>query len=178
MKNFLTAFLITGALFMGGQVNAQKFGYISADDIIMLMPESATMQTQFHDYQNSLLQNAQDKNTAFNDALAKFNKDSATMSASLKEVKRGELQKQVVELNNQQQIIQQEMQTKQQQLLAPIQKKLQDAINAVAKEQGYTYIFAREALIVVPDKDDIGPLVMKKLNLKAPETPPSAMPGK
>lgn len=176
MKHFLTVLLISGGLFLNGQVSAQKFGYISAEDIIMLMPETASMQSELQEYQKSLLQNAQDKNNAFNDAVEKFNKDSTGMAPSLKEVKRNELQKQLNELQQQQQIIQQEMQGKQQQLLAPIQKKLQDAIDAVAKEQGYTYVFAREALIVVSDKDDIGPAVMKKLNLKAPATP--AVPGK
>ncbi len=49
-------------------------------------------------------------------------------------------------------------------------RKLQDAIEAVAKEHGYTYIMPKEALIVMPPADDIGPLVIKKLGLKQPST--------
>lgn len=176
MKHFITVLLIsTGLLAFTGQTNAQKIGYIDADEIIMLMPEAATMQAELEEYQRSLYQNATEKQTAFQEAVDKFTKDSATMTPSLKEVKRNELIKQSQELNNQQMIIQQEMQAKQQQLAAPIQKKLKDAIDAVAKELGYTYIVNRDALIVVPEKDDIGPAVMKKLNLKAPSAP--AAPG-
>lgn len=179
MKQFLTVLLISAGIFgFNSQANAQKIGYVNADEIIMLMPEAAKLQADLEAYQKSLYQNANDKQTSFNDALQKFIKDSATMSPSLKEVKRNDLQKQSSELANQQQIIGQELDQKRQELASPIQKKLQEAIEAVAKENGYTYIITREALIVVPEKDDIGPLVMKKLNLKAPTAPGLTTPGK
>jgi outer membrane protein len=47
---------------------------------------------------------------------------------------------------------------------------LQNAIEEVAKENGYTYVMPREALIVMPSTNDIGPLVIKKLGLKQPST--------
>lgn len=179
MKHFLTLLLIAAGIFgFNNQANAQKIGYVNADEIIMLMPEASKLQADLEAYQKSLYQNANDKQVAFNDALQKFIKDSATMSASLKEVKRNDLQKQSMELNNQQQIIGQELDQKRQELALPIQKKLQEAIEVVAKENGYTYVVAREALIVVPEKDDLGPLVIKKLNLKAPATPAMAPSGK
>jgi outer membrane protein len=60
------------------------------------------------------------------------------------------------------------MQNKQGQLYQPIYRKISDAINAVAKEKGYTYIFTAEALIVAPPTDDILPLVAAKLGIKLP----------
>lgn len=172
MKHIFATLLISLGIFgFNNTTIAQKLGYVSADDIIMLMPEATKLQSDLEAYQKSLYQNANDKQVAFNDALQKFIKDSATMSPSLKEVKRNDLQKQSQELAGQQQVIAQEMEAKRQELAAPIQKKLQEAIEEVAKENGYTYIFPREAIIVAPPKDDIGPLVMKKLNLKAPTTP-------
>jgi outer membrane protein len=85
------------------------------------------------------------------------------MNASLKEVKRNELQKQSQELSGEQQKIQNDFAQKRQELSIPIQKKLQEAIESVAKENGYTYVMPREALIVMPPANDLGPLVMKKL---------------
>lgn len=178
MKHFLTALLITVGLFAFTQADAQKIGFVNADDIIMLMPETGTLQKEMEAYQQSLYQNANDKQIAFNEALQKFIKDSATMTPSLKEVKRNDLAKQSQELGQQQQLIGQELEAKQRELLMPIHKKLQEAIDAVAKEQGYAYVLAREALIVVPEKDDLGPAVMKKLNLKAPVAPGAAPAGK
>jgi len=169
MKQFLTILLISAGIFgFSTTTNAQKIGYISADEIIQLMPEAATVQSQLDQYQQSLYQNAQDKQNAFNESLQKFVKDSSTMSPSLKEVKRGELQKQSQELAGEQQRIQNEFEQKRQELSIPIQKKLQTAIEAVAKENGYTYVMPREALIVMPPSNDIGPLVIKKLGLKEP----------
>ncbi|MDB5198599.1 MAG: hypothetical protein JWO92_562 [Chitinophagaceae bacterium] len=178
MKKFITLGLIAmGILGLSDTTNAQgKIGYISADEIIVLMPEAAKVDTQLNQYQQALYQAAQDKQTAFNDAVAKFYKDSLTMSPSLKEVTRTNLQKQVQELSGAEQQVQQQMQQKQQEYLAPIQKKLFTAIQDVAKENGYAYVFTREALLVVPAGDDLAPLVKKKLGIKvtaAPKTTPT-----
>ena len=172
MKQFLTILFISAGIFgFSTTTNAQKIGYISADEVIQLMPEAATVQKQLDQYQQSLYQNAQDKQNALNDAIQKFVKDSATLSPSMKEVRRNDLQKQQQELSGESQRIQDEFAQKRQELSAPIQKKLQDAIEAVAKENGYTYIMPKEALIVMPPANDIGPLVIKKLGLKQPTTP-------
>ena len=169
MKKFLTFLFISAGIFgISTTTNAQKIGYISADEIIQLMPEAATVQSQLDQYQQSLYQNAQEKQQALNDAIQKFLKDSATLSASMKEVRRNDLQKQQQELAGESQRIQDLFAQKRQELSAPIQKKLQDAIEAVAKENSYTYIMPKEALIVMPPANDIGPLVIKKLGLKQP----------
>lgn len=172
MKQFLTLLLISTGIFGFSTVtNAQKIGYISADQIIVLMPEAATVQTELNDYQKSLYQNANDQQDSFNKDLQAFMKDSASMSPSLKEVKRKELAKRSQELGGAQQQIQEDFENKRQDLLLPLQKKLQAAIEEVSKENGYKYVFPRNALIVAPDGDDLGPLVMKKLGLKEPVAP-------
>ena len=179
MKKFVSIVLISVGLFgFSNIVNAQKIGYISADEVIQLMPEAATIQQQLDEYQQSLYKNADDQKTALNDAVQKFYKDSATMSPSLKEVKRTDLQKQVQDLSGMDQKIQNQFEQKRQELSLPIQKKLQAAIEDVAKENGFTYVFPREALIYMPPSSDIGPLVRKKLGLKEPTTTAPTLPKK
>ena len=179
MKKFVSIVLISVGLFgFSNIVNAQKIGYISADEIIQLMPEAATVQQQLDEYQQSLYKNADDQKTALQEAVQKFYKDSATMSPSLKEVKRTDLQKQVADISGMDQKIQNQFEQKRQELSLPIQKKLQAAIEEVAKENGYTYIFPREALIYMPPTSDIGPLVRKKLGLKEPTTTAPTLPKK
>jgi outer membrane protein len=75
------------------------------------------------------------------------------------------------QVQNWQQIAQQAYQSKQQELLAPIYRKVIATINTVAKENGYGYVYTREALLVAPPADDLLPLVAKKLNLKVPTGP-------
>lgn len=177
MKHFFAILFISIGIFgFNNTTSAQKIGYVNADSIIMLMPEATKLQNDLNAYQQSLYQNAQDKQNAFNSAVQQFIKDSSTMSPSLKEVKRNDLQKQSQDLSNQQQEINQQMEAKRQELAMPIQKKLQTAIEEVAKENGYTYVFGRDALIVAPPKEDIGPLVIKKLNIK-PAAPAAVPPA-
>ena len=57
-------------------------------------------------------------------------------------------------------------QQKQTDLMQPIQKKAADIVQNVAKENGYTYVFLKDALLVSPPADDLLPVVKKKLGLK------------
>lgn len=173
MKKFFAIGLIaSGMLGITSTVLAQKIGYISADEVISLMPEAAKVDTQLNDYQQALYQQNQIKKDEFNQKVAKFYTDSSKLSPGVKEVQRTELQKQVQELSGADQQMQQQFEAKRQELSLPIQRKLQNTIQEVAKENGYTYVFPREALLVMPPGDDIGKLVKKKLGLKEKE--PSA----
>lgn len=178
MKKFITLGLVAISLIGSSQTSKaqNKFGYISADEIIVLMPEAARIDTQLNQYQMALYQTAQDQQTELNDAVAKFYKDSATMSPQLKEVKRKDLQAKIQELSGAEQKIQNQFEQKRQELSLPLQKKLQAAIQEVAKENGYTYIFPRESLIVMPPGDDIGHLVRKKLGIGDAATRPATRP--
>ena len=170
MKKFLTAAFITvTALVTTSQVNAQtKIGYISTQELVSIMPETAKADSNLQQYRTALIQNAQEKQSSLETAIEKFNKDSATMSVSVKDVKRGELQKMLNDLQAEDQRIQQQLQQRQQELIAPINRKAFDAVQAVAKENGYSYIFEKDALLVAPPGDDVLQLVAKKMNIKVP----------
>jgi len=170
MKKFLTAAFITATtVFAANRVNAQsKMGFISTEELISVMPETAKADSNLQQYRGALIQNAQDKQASLESAIEKFNKDSTTMSSSVKDVKRTDLQKMLTELQGEDQRIQTQLQSKQQELIQPINKKAFEAIQAVAKESGFTYVFEKNALLVAPPAEDILPLVAKKLNVKLP----------
>jgi outer membrane protein len=60
------------------------------------------------------------------------------------------------------------MQKKKEELYSPIIKKAEDAINQIAKEKSYSYIFDTSvgAVLFAQDSDDILPIVKTKLGLK------------
>lgn len=174
-KFFAIGLLATGVFGFASMTQAQKIGYISADEVISLMPEAAKVDTQLNDYQQALYQQNQTKKDEFNQKVAKFYTDSSKLSPGVKEVQRTELQKEVQELSGADQQMQQQFEAKRQELSLPIQRKLQATIQEVAKENGYTYVFPREALLVMPPGDDIGKLVKRKLGLKEKE-PSTARP--
>jgi outer membrane protein len=132
------------------------------------MPETKKADSTLQELRNALVQNATDKQNAFYAAVDKFNKDSTTLTASVKAVKKSELTKMGQDLSGEEERIQQQLQQRQQELLGPINKKAYDAVQSVAKENGYGYVFEKEALLVAPPGDDILPLVAKKLNIKLP----------
>lgn len=170
MKKFVTAGLITvTSFFATSQANAQsKIGYISTEELISVMPEAAKADSNLQQYRTALVQSAQDKQSSLEAAIEKFNKDSVSMSTAVKDVKRADLQKMLTDLQGEDQRIQQQLQQRQQELIQPINKKAFEAIQAVAKESSYTYVFEKNALLVAPPAEDILPLVAKKLNIKLP----------
>ena len=170
MKKFFTAALmVLGLALATNQASAQvKIGYVSSQDLLGIMPETKEAQAKLEQLRAALIQNAQEKEAKLNADIEKFNKDTSTMSEAVKTVKRADLQKTYQELAGEDQRIQEQLQAKQQELLLPIQKKANEAVQATAKENGYTYVFEKEVLIVAPAGEDILPLVAKKLGIKMP----------
>jgi outer membrane protein len=179
MKKFFTAGLFAIVLMAtASQVTAQtKYGYISTQELIGVMPEAAKADTTLTQLREALVQNLRDKETTLQSSVDKFYKDSATLSPAVKEVKRTDLQKAYQELAGEEQRIQQQLQERQQGLMGPIYKKAMDAIQAVAKENGFSYIFERESVLVAPPGDNVLPLVAKKMNIKLPATASSNTPA-
>jgi len=134
------------------------------------MPEKAKIDTQLNKYQvdslNSTLTSLVQEYTYKDSLLNKT--DTSKMPASIKAQYRQDLENLAYQVQNWQQIAGNIMQNKQAQLYQPLYVKVRNAINAVAKEKGYTYVFATEALIVAPPADDILPLVAAKLGVKVP----------
>lgn len=168
MKKVLSILMVAvGVVAFGNAAQAQtKIGYISFNEIVEMMPEAKKADSALVQFRDALIQSAQDKENALNEAITKFNTDSSKMTAAVKEVKRKELQQKLTELQGEEQRIQQELQKRQEELSAPIQKKAMEAVQAIAKEAGYAYVLPKEYLIVSPPADDLLPLVKKKLGLK------------
>ena len=180
-KYFAIAVIAMSFLLAAKPVTAQsKIGYISTEELISIMPETAKADSSLQQFRNALVQNAQEKQNTLESAIEKFNKDSVTMTQARKDVQRTELQKMLQDLSGEEQRIQQQLQQKQQELIGPINKRAFDAIQAVAKENGYGYVFEKNALLVAPPGEDILQLVAKKMNIKLPNqqttTPPATAP--
>lgn len=169
--NKIKLFIVAAVLFISaGSATAQKTGYISVDQVVSLMPETLRLDSLIRKYQADTI------NPQFTYIVQEYNrkdsmvngKDSTKLSAAVKTTIRQELEQYAYQIQNWQTIAQQAMQAKQQNLLEPIYRKVDNAIQAVAKESGYAYVLNREALLVMPPADDLLPLVAKRLNLKIP----------
>jgi outer membrane protein len=173
----LKTFVVAVSLLAAGNVSmAQtKIGYIDAETILYLMPEVAKIDTLVRLYQmdtvareySSLVQTYQYKDSIYRDSLH-------PAPPAVKEQIGKEIAELLPTLQNWQQIAQEAVQNRQSQLLAPVMKRIQDAISAVAKEKGYTYVVSRESILVAPETDNLLQAVAKKLNITVP---PQLLPG-
>jgi outer membrane protein len=177
MKKLFTAMSLALCLVVAGEAKAQqKIGYISSQELVSIMPETKKAETNLQEYRAALIQSATEKSNAFYAGVEKFNKDSVNFTEAQKSVKRQELTKLGQDLGGEEERIQQLLQEKQRTLIEPINKKAYDAVQAVAKENGFTYVFEKEALLVAPPGEDILPLVAKKLGITLPKDDKPAAP--
>jgi outer membrane protein len=170
MKKIVTvAAVVAGLVFgMGNHVFAQaKIGYISLNEVITAMPEFKKADSSLAEFRAALAQNFEDQKREFNEQDSLLtSKDTAKYTKAQLEIKRKNLGEFYVKLQGYEQQAGQQFQQKQQELVAPIQKKAVEAVQAVAKENGYTYVFTRDALLAYPPADDLSALVRKKLGIK------------
>jgi outer membrane protein len=168
MKKIVAIIVIAMGLVMAAKpTQAQtKIAYISLQELIPTMPESRKADTSLNDYQNALGQNFEDMKREYYEQDSLLNsKDTAKYTRAQIELKRKNMGEMLVKLQGWQQQAQQLYQQKFQDLMAPIQKKAVEAIQAVAKENGYTYVVSKESLYVYPPGEDLLALVKKKLGI-------------
>src|SRR5450432_4415292 len=170
MKKIVAIVLVATTLMLTGnrlQAQTNKFGFISLSELITSMPEYKKADSSMQDYQAALNQNFEDMKREFNEKDSLLSsKDTAKYTRAQIEIKRKQLGELYLKLQGYQQQAGQLYQQKQQDLMAPIQKKAADIVQTIAKENGYTYVFLKDALLVSPPADDLLPLVKKKLGLK------------
>jgi len=173
MKQALTLGLVMIALtafnpFLYAQ---NKTGYVSIDEVVQLMPEYKKATGDMAQYDSTLQIEYAETLKELNRQDSLFKMDSTKMSPAAKNAKKELMKKLLVELQGFEQGYQQKMQQKQEELMAPIAQKANQLIEDVAKANGYTYVFRKEALLVQPAIDDILPLIKKKLEGGTPKPP-------
>jgi outer membrane protein len=169
MKKILTVLaVVMGLIMAGNSVQAQgKIGFISLPELIQGMPEYKKADTSMNEFNSALQQQYDDLVKEYNEQSGLLSsKDTAKYTSAQLELKRKGVGDLLVKLQGWNQYVQQLQSQKNQELLAPIQKKALDAIQAVAKENGYAYIISKDQLLVSPPADDILILVKKKMGVK------------
>ena len=155
-------------------VSAQtlKFGHVVSNEIITAMPEFAKAQADLQALEKKYTEEIQRTSEEFNKKYQEYQqavqKDS--LPQNIAERRQKELQDMMQRSEQFQQEAQQNMQKAQTDLMAPISKKVDEAIKAVGEAEGLTYIFdlARTAIPYDNEKTSINvtPLVKTKLGLK------------
>lgn len=144
-----------------------KLGHIDSNELMEMMPGRDTAQLQLEAFAKSLEEQLKIMSAEFETKYQEYLANEATYLEPIKQAK----QKELVDLQNRITEFQTQAQTllteKEGELIQPLIDKAKKAIEDVAKEKGYTYIFDTGigALIYYQDSDDILPLVKAKLGI-------------
>ena len=166
------ALVLMLALPMGVFAQNLKFGHINAQEIVSAMPEFAKAQSDIEALDKQLTSELQRTQEEFNKKYQEFQQAIAkdSLPANIAERRQTELQDMMQRQEQFQQEAQQQMQKAQADAMAPIYKKLDDAIKAVGAAEGVIYIFdlARTPVAYVNESQSINltPKVKTQLGIK------------
>lgn len=176
MKKFRIYLIAAALVFTSGTAMAQKTGYVSLDQLLGIMPEVAKIDSAMQKFQADTL------NAEFTSLIEQYNykdsiltkTDTSGMPVSVRRQYRADLEEIAYQVQNWQAISQNYYQAKQNRLLEPVYRKVMTAVQKVAKEKGYTYVYDKSVLIVGPKGDDLLPAVAQELKV---QVPPNALIG-
>ena len=149
---------------------AQKFGVVDIESVFQAMPEYKAMQTQLEEtskkYEDEFAKLQEEVNRLYADYQT-LEKDANTPQ-TIKERRQQEIQDKYTKVQQFRETAQQDLARQEQQLAAPLQQKLMDAINAVGAEGSYSFILPKEGLLLYKGNDvvDVTDAVRTKLGIK------------
>ena len=169
MKSTVKLTIMAVLLLMGGSVIAQKFAHINSQELLMAMPESdsaqAAIENLAENYELQLEEMQVELNKKYDDYLQ--NRD--TYTNLIRQTKEAEITDMQERIQQFQQIAQQELENQRNTLLRPILDKANNAVRAVAEENGFMYVFdlsLGNPIYFSEESVDILPMVKERLGIE------------
>lgn len=167
----ITSLLIICCVF-GFSAHAQKFGYLNSASILADMPDVKQADSQLEALQKQLQKKGQtmveELQKAYADAQQKIERGELSPKQQEEEGKRLEVKQ--GEIQKFEQEMQQQVQTKRNDLMTPILDKVNKAIQDVAKENGFQFVFDEGVLLYKEPSQDVTAMVRTKLGMAAAAT--------
>lgn len=154
-------------LFAVNSYSQNKLGYIDSQELLLLMPERKTAEEEVQTFAKSLESQLQAMTAEYQQSVQEYQSNESTYTDLVKQDKVTEITGLEQRIQSFQQNAQQALQAKEQELLEPILQKARAAIEDVASEGNYTYIFDKSvgSILFAKESENILQLVKKKLNL-------------
>lgn len=162
------ALFLIALLPVGLMAQDAKLGHVNSQEILSLMPERADIEKALNAFQSDVEGEIVKMRTEYNNKLKDFVEKQDSLTETIKSARQAELVGLDERINTFSENAQKEYSKKAQSLTAPMIEKVKKAIDDVAVEGGYTYIFDLVSQSIVyesPRANDITPLVKKKLGL-------------
>jgi outer membrane protein len=165
MKKILILSML--CLFAVNSYSQNKLGYIDSQELLLLMPERKTAEEEVQTFAKSLESQLQAMTAEYQQSVQEYQSNESTYTDLVKQDKVTEITGLEQRIQSFHQNAQQALQAKEQELLEPILQKARTAIEDVASEGNYTYIFDKSvgSILFAKESENILQLVKKKLNL-------------
>lgn len=148
-------------------ISQNKFGYIDSQELLMLMPERKKAESEVKEFAKSLESQLASMTAEYQQSVEEYQSKESTYTDLIKQDKISAITGLEQRIQAFQQNAQQSLQKKEQELLEPILSKARKAIEDVASEGGYTYIFDKSigSILYAKESENVLSLVKKKLRL-------------
>ena len=165
-KKFLLAVLVAAPMCLSAQT--LKFGAVNPMEIFNVMPEVTTANNTLKGVQEKYAAQAKPLEDELQKKLNEYEELAKNKASEAQlEAKQKEFEDLKTRYDNFMQTAQKDMQQQQETLLAPIQQKLMNAIQAVGAEGGYAGILDSATLLYKGNNiEDVSAKVKAKLNIK------------
>lgn len=120
---------------------AQKFGHLNSADIIQIMPEYKTAQTEIQNLEKQISNELQMMESELAKKSEAYEKEKATLPANIQQRREQELQDIYARMQQYYQESQQQLAQASQEKMAMLTEKITKAIKEVGVAGGYLYIF-------------------------------------
>jgi len=148
-------------------VQAQKFGYVNSSAILADLPEVKQAESNLEALQQQLQKKGESMVKALQDDFMELQKQvqAGTLAPKQQSEREKKLQEEEQKIAKFEQDMRKQIQEKRDELLSPIYEKVNQAIQDVAKENGYQFIFDEGVLLYAEDSQDVSELVKAKLGV-------------
>jgi outer membrane protein len=162
-----TTFLVLLSFLTLNSIGQNKFGYIDSQELLILMPERKTAELEVQNFAKTLEAQLELMTAEYQESVQDYQSNEATYSDLVKQDKVAAITGLEQRIQAFQQNAQQSLQKKEQELLEPILTKARQAIEDVAAEGNFTYIFDKSqgSILYAKESENVITLVKKKLKL-------------
>ena len=156
IKFFSLLFILAVISISSASAQAQKIAYIDPEQIIPNMPEYKAAKSELEQYKNILQKQIEGEQAKmqqyYTDVMTKV--QQGVLAPAQQKAEEEKLMKMQEELQRKGAKMEEDMATKEQDLTKPMYDKFNEALKAVAKANGYAYIFDKKLLLYSEGGDD------------------------
>jgi Skp family chaperone for outer membrane proteins len=175
MKKVLTVCVaVTASFFVSNTIQAQqvKIGFFDEQAILALLPGIQKVDTLLQSYVADSLNPRRDyivSELKRKDSTLRADSAAGKLSKQVKDIMQKEMSQDFYTIQNWQQIQQEAIQAKQEEVLRPYRQKVYAVLQDVIKEQKYTHVFKPNEVVYADKSDDIALRVLAGLKIPLPK---------